>query len=64
MALQIPITEHDKLPDVVLYDSEKKWLFLIEAVSSHGPMSPKRIFELQKMLKACKAGCVTEIFTL
>lgn len=56
--LGIPITEHDKLPDVVLYDTKRKWLFLIEAVTSHGPMSPKRIFELQKMLKGCKAGCV------
>lgn len=56
--LGIPITDHDKLPDVVLYDSKRKWLFLIEAVTSHGPMSPKRVFELQKMLKACKAGCV------
>lgn len=56
--LGIPITDHDKLPDVVLYDSKRKWLFLVEAVTSHGPMSPKRIFELQKMLENCKAGCV------
>jgi hypothetical protein len=56
--LGIPMTEHDKLPDVVLYDTKRKWLFLIEAVTSHGPMSPKRIFELQKMLKGCKSGCV------
>lgn len=56
--LGIPITEHDKLPDVVLHDTKRNWLFLIEAVTSHGPMSPKRIFELQKMLKGCKSGCV------
>ena len=43
--LGIPFTEHDKLPDVVLYDEERNWLFLIEAVTSHGPMSPKRVEE-------------------
>ncbi|MDA3905348.1 MAG: BsuBI/PstI family type II restriction endonuclease [Bacteroidales bacterium] len=52
----IPITEHSKLPDVVIYDESKKWLYLIEAVTSHGPMSPKRVFELEDFLKDCKAG--------
>lgn len=57
-ALGIPINEHSKLPDVVLYDKKRKWLFLIEAVTSHGPVSPKRIVELEKLLKDCKAGKV------
>jgi len=56
--LGIPITEHDKLPDIVLFDSKKKWLFLIEVVTSHGPMSPKRVVELEVMLKNCKVGKV------
>jgi len=56
--LGIPMTEHDKLPDVVLYDRTKKWLFLIEAVTSHGPVSPKRIVELERMLTKCPAGFV------
>lgn len=53
--LEIPITEHNKLPDVVLYDSQKKHLFLIEAVTAHGPLSPKRQIELEETLKHCKA---------
>ena len=53
--LNIAITEHDKLPDVVLYDKSKKILFLIEAVTSHGPLSPKRQIELEKTLVKCKA---------
>ena len=57
-SLGIPITEHDKLPDIVLFDSKKRWLFLIEVVTSHGPMSPKRIVELEAMLKNCKVGKV------
>jgi len=53
--LKIAITEHDKLPDVVLYDEHKKMLFLIEAVTSHGPLSPKRQMELEKPLSKCMA---------
>jgi len=56
--LGIPITEHDKLPDVVLFDRTRGWLFLVEAVTSHGPVSPKRIVELEAMLGKCKAGLV------
>jgi type II restriction enzyme len=50
--LGIPITDHDKLPDVVLYDAKRNWLFLIEAVTSHGPVTPKRILEIDDMLAA------------
>jgi hypothetical protein len=55
-SIGIPITEHSKLPDVVIFDESRNWLFLIEAVTSHGPMSPKRIVELDEFLKDCKAG--------
>lgn len=54
-ALGIPLTDHDKLPDVVLYDEERERLFLVEAVTSHGPVSPKRIQELELTLKDCAA---------
>lgn len=54
--LGIPLDDHSKLPDVILYDKKKNWLFLIEAVTSHGPVSPKRIVEMEKMLKNCKEG--------
>jgi len=53
--LKIPITKHDKLPDVVLYDSQKNQLLLIEAVTVHGPLSPKRQIELEETLEHCKA---------
>src|SRR5579859_4992834 len=48
--LRIPFTEHDKLPDVILYEGDKQWLYLIEAVTSHGPVSPKRWRELEAVL--------------
>ena len=51
--LRVPFTEHDKLPDVMLYDEDRNWLFLIEAVTSHGPVSPKRVEELEATLSNC-----------
>ena len=64
--LGVPITKHDKLPDVLLYDSSKGWLFLVEAVTSHGPVSPKRHAEMEKVLKDCVADrvYVTAFLTL
>ena len=56
--LGIPITDHDKLPDVVLYDAKREWLFLVEAVTSHGPVSPTRMVDLEAMLAGCPAGTV------
>jgi len=56
--LHIPAMNHDKLPDVVLYDQQRNWLFLIEAVTSHGPVSAKRHAELEAMLRDCPAGRV------
>ncbi len=54
--LGIPVNEHDKLPDIILYVPQKNWLYLIEGVTSHGPMTPKRIIELNAMLQNCSAG--------
>lgn len=54
--LNIPIALDTKLPDIVLYDAERDWLFLIEAVTSVGPMSPQRILELEKLLQNCSSG--------
>lgn len=51
--LNVLITSHDKLPDIVLYDEERDWLFLIEAVTSHGPISPQRHVELEEIFADC-----------
>lgn len=42
-ALGFSINLHDKMPDVVLYSDKKQWIFFIEAVTSVGPMEPKRV---------------------
>ncbi|WXT99762.1 MAG: Type-2 restriction enzyme AplI [Catillopecten margaritatus gill symbiont] len=56
--LGVPPMSHDKLPDVVVFDEGRKWLFLIEAVTSHGPVSPKRWIELEEAFSKCKVGLV------
>ena len=48
--------EHEKLPDVILYQDDKKWVYFIEAVTSVGPISPKRILEINEMTKKCDLG--------
>ena len=54
--LGFAITLHDKMPDVVFYDEKKDWLYFVEAVTSVGPMDPKRIVELADLTKNVKAG--------
>lgn len=57
-SLGVPPMSHDKLPDVIVHDESRGWLFLIEAVTSHGPVSPKRWIELEKAFQGCKLGKV------
>lgn len=54
--LGFEITMHDKMPDVVLYINDKKWIYFIEAVTSVGPMSPKRLNEIEQMTQQTQAG--------
>jgi len=56
--LGFPVDKHGKLPDIVLYSPKRKWLFLIEVVTSHGPVSPKRYRELEALLSKSPAGRV------
>lgn len=55
-ALGFEITLHDKMPDVVLYKADANWIYFIEAVTSVGPMDPKRIGEIETMTKGVTAG--------
>jgi hypothetical protein len=49
------LSKHDKLPDIVLHDSERNRLLIIEVVTSHGPVSQKRLTELEMMLTGSNA---------
>ena len=56
--LGISVDEHGKMPDVVIYDRKRGWLFLIEAVTSHGPVNAKRMGELKVLLTGAGPGLV------
>ena len=54
----VTIDRHGKMPDVVLYFGDKGWLFLIESVTSHGPVDAKRHNELAALFKGAVPGLV------
>ena len=56
--LGVKIEKHGKMPDVVVHHIKKNWLVLIEAVTSHGPVNPKRRQELKELFVGSKAGLV------
>jgi len=57
-SLGVRIEAHGKMPDVVVHIEKKKWLVLIEAVTSHGPVSAKRRNELKRLFRKSRAGLV------
>ncbi len=56
--LGIALDEHGKMPDVILFDRARRWLFLVEAVTSHGPIDGKRHDELRRLFGGANAGLV------
>jgi hypothetical protein len=56
--LGVGIPAPAKMPDVVVHDTKRNWLLLIEAVTSAGPVDRKRRKELKELFAGCKAGLV------
>lgn len=56
--LDIEVFDNAALPDVVLYDKEKDWVYFIEAVTSVGPMSAERVYRLKKSCEKCNSGLI------
>ena len=54
----ILLDERRKMPDVVVHDRKRDWLVLVEVVTSHGPVSPKRLEELKILFEKARAGLV------
>lgn len=52
------VQEHGKMPDVILYVEDKRWLVLIESVTSHGPVDSKRYIELEELFSNVSANKV------
>lgn len=56
--LGVRVEAHGKMPDVVVHDTRRNWLLLIEAVSTHGPVGPLRRRDLQVLFSTSTAGLV------
>lgn len=57
-ALGVDLGEHGKMPDLLVHRADKGWLLIVEAVTSHGPMDPKRHEELTTLFAGCKVPLV------
>ena len=56
--LGVDVDSHGKMPDVVLYFTERNWLLLVESVTSHGPVDGKRHAELARRFAGARIGLV------
>jgi hypothetical protein len=54
----VEVDAHGKMPDVALFCPQRRWLLLVESVTSHGPVDGKRHAELARLFKGSKAGLV------
>ena len=52
--LGVHLEKHGKMPDVIIHYTKKNWLLLIEAVTSHGPVNPKRHQRTQEVVRNIK----------
>lgn len=53
-SLGITLPQRGKEPDVIAWDPDRKWLYLIEACSTHGPIDVTRKQELLSLFSAQK----------
>jgi hypothetical protein len=58
VSLDVRLDDHGKMPDVILFDESQGWLFLIESVTSHGPVDGKRYLELRELFGDAQAALV------
>lgn len=57
-SLGIELDKHGKLPDLIVHLPDRKWLVLMEAASSHGPVDATRHGELTQLFRDSTAGLV------
>lgn len=56
--LGVELDEHGKMPDLIVYEPSKNWLYLMEACSTHGPVDHSRYRELHELFGNSSAGLV------
>lgn len=56
--LGVTVDSHGKMPDVIIHFITNNWLVLIEAVTSHGPINPKRKQEIETLFRDARIPLV------
>ncbi len=56
--LRMRLDPPGKMPDMIIHDTKRDWVFLIEAVTSHGPIDPKRRIELKDLFSRVASSIV------
>lgn len=56
--LNVTIPTHGKAPDLIVFNHEKSWLFLMEACSSHGPIDVTRKREIASLFGQARCPLV------
>lgn len=56
--LGVNLDHHGKFPDLVVYQKDKNWLFLMEACSTHGPVEHTRYSELSNIFSKSSAELI------
>jgi hypothetical protein len=54
----ISLNTSGSLPDIILLDEKREWVFFIEAVHSFGPISPQRLMMLEALCTKCQLPLV------
>ena len=57
-AFGVTLDSAARILDVIVHDTRRNWLLLIEAVTSAGPVDGKRRKELKDLFAGCQAGLV------
>ncbi|MBL9151757.1 MAG: hypothetical protein JNK37_04715 [Verrucomicrobiales bacterium] len=56
--LGIVLPGRGKAPDALIHDTQRDWLIIVEAVTSHGPIDQKRKNELTDLFSKARPGLV------
>jgi type II restriction enzyme len=61
--LGLKLDEHEKLPDVILYSTTRNIIFIVEAVTSVGPIDEARIRDIEATIFPAEKNFGVEYFT-
>lgn len=56
--LGVQVDSHGTMPDVVLHDTERGWLVVIDTVTGHGPIDDTRYVELTELFASAGVAIV------